>query len=338
VSSPTLDPVRGSAAEILELLREWDAADDPAPLAVETSGSTGSPKRVRLSRAAMRASADATHARLGGSGQWLLNLPPAYVAGLQVLFRSVRAGTDPVVQEGSFEDAVAAMTGERRYVSLVPTQLVRLLDGGALRGFDTVLVGGARLDPDLRARAADAGVRVVATYGMSETCGGCVYDGRPLDGVGVLVGADGRVRIGGPVVFDAYDGQPDLTAQAKEHGWFVTQDLGRIDHDGLLVVTGRVDDVVVSGGVNVPAGAVAARLRQHPSVTAAEVVGVPDPEWGQAVVAVLVGGVGLDAVRDWVAGELPREWSPRRVVPVSALPLLSNGKVDRLAVERLARG
>ncbi len=97
MSSPTLDPVRGSAAEILALLREWDAADDPAPLTVETSGSTGTPKRVRLSRAAMRASADATHARLGGPGQWLLDLPPSYVAGLQVLFRSVRAGTEPVV-------------------------------------------------------------------------------------------------------------------------------------------------------------------------------------------------------------------------------------------------
>ena len=120
--------MRGTAAQVLGLLREWDAADDPAPLAVQTSGSTGAPKRVVLSRAAMRASADATHARLGGPGQWLLNLPPSYVAGLQVLFRSVRAGSEPVLQEGSFEDAVAAMTGERRYVSLVPTQLVRLLD------------------------------------------------------------------------------------------------------------------------------------------------------------------------------------------------------------------
>jgi O-succinylbenzoic acid--CoA ligase len=338
VSSPTLDPVRGSASQILGLLREWDAADDPAPLTVETSGSTGSPKRVRLSRAAMRASADATHARLGGPGQWLLNLPPGYVAGLQVLFRSVRAGTDPVAQEGAFEDAAAAMTGERRYVSLVPTQLVRLLDGDGLRGFDAVLVGGARLDPALRTRALDAGVRLVATYGMSETCGGCVYDGRPLDGVAVRVGADGRIRIGGPVVFDGYDGQPDLTAQVTEHGWFVTQDLGRIDHDGLLHVTGRVDDVVISGGVNVPTGAVAARLREHPSVTEAAVVGVPDPEWGQAVVAVVVGDVDLYAAREWVADELPRAWSPRRVVPVNALPLLANGKVDRLAVERLARG
>lgn len=334
----SLRPVAGTAAEILALLRDWDAADDPAPLSVQTSGSTGTPKRVLLSRSAMRASADATHARLGGPGQWLLNLPPAYVAGLQVLFRSVRAGTEPVVQAGSFEDAAAAMTGPRRYVSLVPTQLLRLLDGDALRGFDTVLVGGARLDPALRARALGAGVRVVATYGMSETCGGCVYDGRPLDGVAVKVGADARVRIGGPVVFTGYDGQPGLTAQAKEGGWFVTQDHGRIDHDGLLEVTGRVDDVVVSGGVNVPTPAVAARLRAHPGVRDAEVVGLPDEEWGQLVVAVLVGDLPLDDVRAWVAAEHPRAWAPRRVVHVDALPLLANGKVDRLGVERLAVG
>ena len=334
----SLRPVSGTAAGILALLREWDEADDPAPLSVETSGSTGTPKRVLLSRAAMRASADATHSRLGGPGQWLLNLPPPYVAGLQVLFRSVRAGTDPVVQDGSFEEAAAAMTGSRRYVSLVPTQLLRLLDGNALSDFDTVLVGGARLDPGLRARAVDAGVRVVSTYGMSETCGGCVYDGRPLDGVAVKIGADARVRIAGPVLFSGYDGQPELTAAAKEGDWLVTQDLGRIDHDGLLEVTGRVDDVVISGGVNVPAPAVAARLRAHPAVRDAEVVGVPHPEWGQAVVAVLVGDVALDDVRAWVAAEHPRTWAPRRVVPVAALPLLPNGKVDRLAVERIAAG
>ena len=327
--------MHGTAGEILDLLRAWDAADDPAPLAVETSGSTGAPKRVLLSRAAMRASADATHARLGGPGQWLLNLPPAYVAGLQVLFRSVRAGTTPVT-------SADALTGERRYLSLVPTQLTRMLHEAAdverLRGFDTVLVGGARLDPALRGRAEEAGVRVVATYGMSETCGGCVYDGVPLEGVEVDLAPDGRVRLGGPVLFDGYDGHPGLTARVLRDGRFVTADLGRLV-DGRLQVLGRVDDVVVSGGVNVATGAVAGRLREHPTVLGAEVVGVPDDEWGRAVVAVVVAGdLTLTAARDWVAGTLPRTWAPRRLVPVDALPLLANGKTDRLAVERLARG
>jgi O-succinylbenzoic acid--CoA ligase len=334
VRSPaSLQPVRGGAAEVLALLQAWDAADDPAPLVVETSGSTGEPKRVVLSRAAMRASADATHARLGGPGQWLLALPPTYVAGLQVLFRSVRAGTRPV-------ERVEDLTGPRRYLSLVPTQLVRALDAdaGPLREVGTVLVGGARLDPTLRSRAEGAGLRVVATYGMSETCGGCVYDGLPLDGVEVSTAPDGRVRIGGPVVFDGYDGRPDLTAEALVDGRFVTHDLGRVDGDGRLEVIGRLDDVLVSGGLNVPGGAVAARLREHPAVREAEVVGVPDDEWGQAVVAVVAGDLPLADARDWVGERHPRAWAPRRVVHVDALPLLGNGKVDRLAVQALAAG
>jgi O-succinylbenzoic acid--CoA ligase len=334
VSSPaSLQPVRGAAADVLALLRAWDAADDPPPLLVETSGSTGEPKRVVLSRAAMRASADATHDRLGGPGQWLLSLAPTYVAGLQVLFRSVRAGTEPV-------ERVEDLGGGPRYLSLVPTQLVRALDADAawLRDVDTVLVGGARLVPALRERAERAGVRVVATYGSSETCGGCVYDGVPLDGVTVSTGSDGRVRIGGPVLFDGYDGRPDLTAQALVEGRFVTQDLGRVDEQGRLEVLGRLDDVLVSGGVNVPGGAVAARLLEHPAVREAEVVGVPDDEWGQAVVAVVAGDLPLADARDWVGGRHPRAWAPRRVVRVAALPLLANGKVDRLAVQALAAG
>jgi O-succinylbenzoic acid--CoA ligase len=322
VSSPSLDPVGGPAEAILGLLREWDAADDPPPLSVETSGSTGRAKRVVLSRAAMRASADATHARLGGPGQWLLALPPTYVAGLQVLFRSVRAGTEPVT-------TAADLTGQRCYVSLVPTQLGRM-PPGELHRFDAVLVGGAALDAGLRTRAEQAGVRVVATYGMSETCGGCVYDGFPLDGVEIDV-VDGRVRVRGRVLFDGYHGQPD----DRQAGWFVTEDLGRID-DGRLTVLGRADDVVVSGGVNVPSSAVANRLRLHPGVRDAEVVGVPDAEWGRLVVAVLVGDAELVELRDWVAAVHPRAWAPRRVVRVEDLPLLPTGKVDRLAVQELA--
>jgi o-succinylbenzoate---CoA ligase len=333
----SLRPVSGAADELLGLLREWQAAaQEPEPLVVETSGSTGVPKRVLLSRRAMRGSAAATHDRLGGAGQWLLNLPPTYVAGLQVLFRSVLAETEPVVQRGSFADAAAAMTGSRRYVSLVPTQLTRMLDSAAdveaLRGFDTVLVGCARVEPRLRRQAESRGIRVVATYGMSETCGGCVYDGVPLDGVAVAVGADGRVRIGGPVLFEGYDGQPDVTAEVLDDGWFRTQDLGRLDEDGRLDVLGRVDDVVISGGVNVPAPAVAARLAAHPAVQAVEVVGVPDDEWGQRLVAVLVGSLDLDEARDWVAAEHPRSWAPRQLLVVDALPMLPNGKVDRVAI------
>ncbi len=339
----SLRPVTGSPVEVLALLRDWNAADTPAPLVVATSGSTGEPKRVLLSRAALRASAIATADRLGGHGQWLLNLPVTYVAGLQVLFRSVLAGTAPAVQqEGDSLAAVAGkMVGERRYVSLVPTQLHRLLDdprsAEALRTFTSVLVGGAPLPAPVRARAATAGVPAVATYGMSETCGGCVYDGVPLDGVAVATGSAGRIRIGGPVLFDGYDARPDLTGEVLRDGWFVTQDVGRLDDDGRLEVLGRVDDVVLSGGVNVPGPAVAERLRAHATVSAAEVVGVEDDEWGQRVVAFVVGDLSLDAARDWVAAVHPRAWAPREVVGVPEMPLLPNGKVDRVRLREWAR-
>lgn len=338
---------------MLALLRDWQAAEgEPEPLVIETSGSTGVPKRVVLSRRAMRASASATQARLGGRGQWLLNLPAGYVAGVQVLFRSVLAGTTPVLLDdhADFASAAGAMGGERRYVSLVPTQLARMLgtarDVRALRTFDTVLVGGAAVESSLRRRAARAGVTVVATYGMSETCGGCVYDGVPLDGVAVAVGGDGRVRITGPVLFEGYDGQPQLTREVMRDKWFLTSDLGRLDDDGRLQVLGRIDDVIISGGVNVPAPAVAHRLREHPRVEAAEVIGVADPEWGQRVVAVVVSEAGvatrnvppLDDLRNWVSQVQPRTWAPKQLVRVAEIPLLPNGKVDRLALEELVRG
>ena len=320
-------------------LRGWLAAsEEPAPLVVETSGSTGVPKRVLLSRRAVLASVTATVHRLGGSGRWVLALPPTYVAGIQVICRSLVAGREPVLVDS--HESLASSLEPGSFLSLVPTQLHRLLEDpgavAALRGLHTILLGGGPIDPVLRGRAAEEGLRVVATYGSAETAGGCVYDGYPLDGVGVSVDSDGRIRISGPVLFDGYDGDPELTAQVLVDGWFLTSDAGRLDEDGRLHVLGRVDDVVVSGGVNVPLPAVAARLRIHPEVTAAEVVGVPDPEWGQRVVAFVVGEISVEAARDWVSAEHPRTWAPREVVSVDELPMLDNGKVDRMALRERA--
>lgn len=316
-------------------LRAWlDAPAEPAPLVVETSGSTGRPKRVLLPRRAVLASVRATEQRLGGPGPWVLALPPSYVAGLMVRLRSLVTGRDAHPVGAGWPD------GDDWCTSLVPTQLHRMLDQpdqvAALRRARTVLLGGGPVDARLRERAAGAGVTVVATYGMAETCGGCVYDGRPLDGVVVALGAGGRVHLGGPTLFAGYDGEPDLSAEVLVDGWFLTADAGRLDEDGRLQVLGRLDDVVVSGGVNVPGGVVAARLRAHPDVRGAEVVGAPDPEWGRRVVAVVAGRLPLEAARDWVAAEHPRAWAPREVVEVDEVPLLANGKTDRLAVRRLA--
>jgi O-succinylbenzoic acid--CoA ligase len=322
----SLRPVSGTADEIRALLTEWEAAEDPEPLVIETSGSTGKPKRVVLSRDAMRASADATHERLGGPGRWELNLPPTYVAGVQVLFRTIRAG----------------IGADRRYLSLVPTQLMRVLrdrhetdELAWLCGFDRVLVGGGPLDPALRAEAESAGVRVVQTYGMSETCGGCVYDGVPLDGVDIRIEDDGQVLLRGPMLFDGYDGEPDRTAAAFRDGWLVTNDLGHWAEDGRLRIDTRMDDVIISGGVKVPADAVAAMVAREHAIRAVQVVGVPDPEWGERVVAVVAprDPVSLDRVRDLVE---PREWAPRQLVLVPEIPLLPNGKPDRVAIRKLA--
>jgi O-succinylbenzoic acid--CoA ligase len=336
--SSSLWPVSGDADGIHALLREWDAADEPRPLVIETSGSTGTPKRVLLSRRAMRASALATQERLGGPGRWLLNLPPTYVAGVQVLYRSVVAGTEPIAFEGSFA-ATRHLVRDPAFVSLVPTQLVRLLadpdESAALEDFEAVLIGGGPLRVEVREHAEDQGIRIVQTYGMSETCGGCVYDGRPLAGVEIRIDADEQVLLRGPVLFDGYEGEPERTASAFRDGWLVTNDIGHWTPEGRLAIDGRVDDVVISGGVKVPGPVVARTLLQHPLVNEVEVVGVPDDEWGERVVAVVTasGLVELDELRDLVE---PRSWAPRQLVVVDELPLLPNGKIDRVTLEELA--
>ena len=348
-----MTPLRptGDAERDVDAVEAWLSAADPGPVVLATSGSSGAPKQVVLGRAAVLASAAASAARVGASGPWVLALPSSYVAGFNVVVRSLVAGHRPAVLGDRSLVEVATAGG---FLSVVPTQLHRWLDDptacAALAELHTVLVGGGPVDPTLRSRAAGAGVRVVATYGSAETCGGCVYDGLPLDGVGLALAADGRIRVAGPILFDGYLDDERATRAALVDGWFLTSDAGRLDEDGRLSVLGRVDDMVVSGGVNVPAAAVAARLREHPAVTAAEVVGLPDPEWGNRVVAVVsllepdspsvetVETLSLDQARDWVAERHPRAWAPRVLVVVPALPMLTNGKVDRLAVRDLAVG
>lgn len=337
----SLRPVAGEPRDVAALVRSW-VRDGGEPVVVRTSGSTGAPKDVVLSHAAVVASARASLARLGGPGGWLLAMPVTGVGGLQVLVRSALAGLEPVVadEHASLAEAVAAVPGDRRYASLVPTQVHRLVAGGqvdVLRSLDALLVGGAAMPADLL--AALDGVRVVRTYGMSETSGGCVYDGVPLDGVTVRIDDSGQVHLAGPVLFDGY-ADPDATARVLRDGWFATADLGTIDDAGRLRVTGRSDDVVVSGGVNVPLPAVTSALRGLDGVRDAIALGVPDDEWGSRVVAYVVpddavclDGLRLDRVRDGVeAAGLSRMWAPRQVVLVDELPLLPGGKVDRQAL------
>lgn len=324
---------------------------DDVALVVPTSGSTGEPKGVLLTASALRHSARATHDRLGGPGQWVLALPVSSIAGLTVLVRSLQARTRPAVLDlyGGFSvEAFATATralaaGVRHYTALVPTQLRRLLDAGVdLSSYDGVLVGGAALAPALHDRAVGSGAPIVTTYGMSETCGGCVYDGRPLDGVTVEVRGDGRVVLGGPTVFAGYRLRPDLTAEALVDGRHVTQDLGRWAPDGRLEVLGRADDVVISGGVNVPAALVERVLGGHPGVAACAVVGRADPDWGEQVVAVVQPAdwsapPDVGDLRAFAAEALEPAALPREVVVVGQLPVLPSGKPDKAAVRTLLR-
>ncbi|MCL2666144.1 MAG: o-succinylbenzoate--CoA ligase [Micrococcales bacterium] len=317
---------------------------DEVALVVRTSGSTGQPRDVMLTAAALRASAQASAQRLAGTGTWLLALPVTHIAGVQVLVRSLLAGTTPVVL-GPFgpERFAAVRIQGPSYCSLVPTQLLRLLDDPAatetLRGFSAVLVGGAGMPAGLAARSRTAGVNIVMTYGATETCGGAVYDGRPLDGVEVAING-GRIEMAGPVLAHGYLGQDDqaFTERAGRR-WFTTSDLGRTTPDGCLEVLGRSDDMIITGGVNVAPAAVEKALVEVPGVREVVVVGVDDPRWGQAVGAVVVAGRAgpptLDDLRAHITAHLGAPAAPRHLVVVDALPVLGPGKPDRRAAAAL---
>ncbi len=307
---------------------------------IGTSGSTGVPKGVELSAAALRHSAQASLDRVGArpDERWLCCLPVTHVAGLQVLVRSLVSGTEPVLAERA--DAATLAASGCSHISLVPTQLQRLLESDAgkpapLAGFSSVLLGGAAAPAALLAAARDAGVPVVTTYGMTETCGGCVYDGVPLDGVRVKIGDDERIWIGGPVLFSGYRG----SEPASGDDWFRTGDLGRLDGSGRLAVRGRADDVINTGGHKVVPGEVAAALASCPGVRDVAVVGQPDPEWGERVVAVVAPSdpadpPDLELLRLHVRERLPRYASPSRVVMVDAVPMLPSGKHDIVRLRR----
>lgn len=310
---------------------------------VPTSGSTGEPKGVVLTAAAMEASTTASLRRLGcrRGERWLLCLPLSHVAGLQVVQRSRALATEPLVHDGFDVTAVARVAARRDadYVSLVPTQLARLLDAGAdLTGFRRILLGGAPPGADLLRRAADAGAVVTVSYGMTETCGGCVYDGRPLDGVEAELDRDGRIRLRGDVVMTGYHRRPDLTAGVLHDGWFTSSDVGEWDDDGRLEVLGRADDVILTGGENVVAEVVARAVERHPAVRAAIVVGRPDADWGERVTVVCecdTDPPDLASLRSFLRDRLPPAALPRELVVVDRLPRDRMGKTTRAAVDAL---
>jgi o-succinylbenzoate---CoA ligase len=311
-------------------------------LVIATSGSTGDPKGTELSAAALLASARASLRRIGASPgeRWLCCLPAFHIAGVQVLVRSLVSGTDPVVA-GELDAGTLAVSG-CAHVAVVPTQLRRLVDAGAdLAAVRTILLGGAAAPAGLLDAARAAGGRVVTTYGMSETSGGCVYNGMPLDDVSVDIGPGSRIRLAGPVLFDGYRLRPDLTAAAREGRWFVTSDVGSIGPSGELLVRGRADDVINTGGEKVVAAEVEAALETCAGVREAAVVGRPDREWGELVTAVVVPADAaapplLADIRAHVRASLPVYAAPGALLLVPEIPMLPSGKPDRAALRARA--
>jgi len=327
-------------------LRVGEEIDDDVALVIPTSGTTGTPKGAMLTAAALIAGASATHDRLGGPGTWLLALPAHHIAGMQELVRSSLAGTVPAeldLSAGFDVTALPAAVGDmgsgRRYASLVATQLAKALAepaaAAALAELDAVLLGGGPAPAPVLAAASDAGIAVVRTYGSSETAGGCVYDGLPLDGVQVRIDSeDSRISIGGCTLAKGYRNptQPD---PFTEPGWFRTDDVGAVDDSGRLSVLGRIDDAISTGGLTVLPTIVEAVLSRHPAVTDCAVFGVADDRLGQRVVAAIVvtgPAPTLEELRDFVAVSLDRTAAPRELHVVTELPRHGIGKLNRRAL------
>jgi o-succinylbenzoate---CoA ligase len=327
---------------------------------VATSGTAGAPKAVELTVAGLRAASLATSAALGaGPGdRWLACVPLHGVAGLAIVARSWHTGVPLTVQEGFDEALVEEAAGHgATLVSLVPTMLRRLLAAGSdLRAFRRILLGGGPVPPDLLTRAAELELGVVTTYGLTETCGGVVHNGHPLDGVTLAVGGpdsevargralgggeprsvsvdEGEIRIRGPMVMRGYHDDRAATDAALRGGWLHTGDQGRLAPNGRLLVLGRRDDLIISGGVNVHPVEVERVLAGHPGVRDVAVAGAPDPEWGQRVVAFVVPAQpadppSLDQLRGFVRQRLAAANAPRDLVLVAELPRSPGGKLLR---------
>jgi o-succinylbenzoate---CoA ligase len=310
-------------------------------LVVETSGSTANPKRVAISADAALAAAAASESALGGPGQWLLALPSEYIAGIGVLVRSITAGTLPVtidpvrVSAERFVAAAGELEHPLRFTSLVPAQLAKLIDAQSahdvLRRFDGILLGGQSAPLALLERARELGLRIIRTYGSTETCGGCVYDGVPI-GTTQMDVVDGQVEVAGPMLADGYLGDPARTEDSfySRDGtrWYRTGDIGAIV-DGALDVTGRLDDVFISGGVKISLGELERFIGSQTDLTDAVVFVEPDDKWGSVPVVVSTKSIDLEELRSFVRVSMGPAAAPARVVTVVDIPLLPSGKPDR---------
>lgn len=360
VSEGLIVPVRVSldAASIVEILALQVAGAVPLPfvgeapqlgtsqslggaICVTTSGSEGPPKLVPLTYPQIAASVRSSRARLGTGrdDRWLLCLPLSHVGGLSIIWRTLEAGGSMIAV--AFEDASDAINSHAPSIaSLVPTMVTRLLPSSAegLAAMRFVLVGGARLGQPLIEAAEGLHINLVPTYGLTEagsqvTTAPIASDrrvpdsvGLPLDGMTVGVNGEGVVTVDGPSVFSGYVGED------VRRGPFVTNDLGRFDSAGRLFVSGRRDEVIISGGENVHLGSVRETIVGIDGVTDACVVGLDSGIWGTVVAAMIVTSLDASALDEAVLEATARHERPRMVVVTGSIPMLPNGKPDREAV------
>ena len=297
-------------------------------LLVATSGSTGTPKEIGITSAALLASARASNKFLKATkGQtWSLLLPLTHIAGINVLVRSIELESAPIDLRnhiGTYPDA--------DFTAIVPTQLFNALNGDAdllshLKGTKAVLVGGAALSEELRSQGIASGINIITTYGMTETCGGCVYNGEALDGVNFELTEDQRVKISGPVLADV----------ENENGWYLTQDIGVI-LDGKLKVIGRADDVIISGGENISLSAIESELNKKFPQLLVAAFATSDSKWGQALhVAVQTQDENLKPqISQALVSAIGNHAKPKSVILLDKLPQIGVGKVDRTSLAKL---
>lgn len=335
--------VSGSGGRVVaERLEDGVAAEPGIVLVVHTSGTAGTPKLAQFDRRAIDAAVAASALALEATANdpWICCLPLAHVGGMLVLMRGVLLAA-PVSVHPTFDPGLVQSERDAAFISVVPTMLRRLLDAEAdVAHFGAILVGGAHLSPDLRERAERAGARVIETYGLTETCGGVVYDGRPLSGVEVRINEDGGVELRGPMLMLGYRSDAASTDGAfTKDGWLRPGDAGEIDADGRLHVVGRIDDLINTGGEKVWPEEIEAALRPHPKVAEVGVGGRLDSEWGQRVVAFVVPAdpgdpPTLEELRSFASTQIARHKAPRELVLVAALPRTFSGKLRRVALAR----
>ncbi len=318
--------------------------DDDVAIVMATSGTGGAPRLVELSRDAILAAVVGSRSALEATGHDVSRglvscLTPAHIGGLLVLVRSEIDQVPVVVHERFDAGRLAREAPTGSAVSLVPAMVARLVrDRADLDRLGVVLVGGGALDPGLRAEAEALGATIVETYGLTESCGGIVYDGTVFEGTDVRLGEAGRIELRGPTLMQGYRGEPVATGDAFDvRGWLRTADAGAIDDDGRLRVHGRLDDAIRTGAETVWPLEVERALESHPKVAEVAVAGRTHPEWGQQVVAFVVprsidDAPSLQELRGHASDRIARHKAPREVVLVHQLPRTPAGKLRRGAL------